>query len=366
MISLARPAFDQAEEEAALRVLRSGRLVQGPEVEAFESELARRLAAPHVVTVSSGTSALELLLRTLDVGPGDEVLVPDLTWPSPVHAVLACGATPVLVDVEASTWTLSLASAARARTPRTKLVVAIDQFGVPCDAAAIRAALPGLPILEDAACAIGSSLRGTACGLLGDHAILSFHPRKVLTTGEGGAVVTRDAAVAARVRELRNHGQRAAGEFVTHSGNARLNELAAAIGRAQLAKLDGMLLRRRALAERLRAELAPSLRFQAAPEGASVNHQTLGAMLRSGTRADRDRLLVELRERHGVEAGILSYACHRLPALWPAARAADARDEHLPTSRLLADRGLALPLHPALADADVSAIVAAVRAEVGP
>lgn len=348
------------------RVLASGMLVQGPTVADFEARVATYLGGDvHAVAVSNGTTALELALAALDeagVGPGDEVVLGALTWPSPGHAVLLRGATPVLVDIDPTTWNAPPHALARALTPRTKAVIAIDQFGVPAEIPALRALCPAeVHLVEDAACSLGSSLDGVPCGLLGDLATFSFHPRKVITTGEGGMVVTRDARCAARLRTLRNHGQRTPGDFERAGPNARMPETQAALGVAQMVKLDDILSRRRALAEALRA--AVPLAWQGAPAGATVNHQTAGLVLpppasgphQGDRRAARDALVAALRA-DGVEAGALSYALHRLPAFVRAG--APAR---LPVTEAVVDGGLAVPLHPGMTGADLDAVIDALR-----
>lgn len=367
MIRLAQPFTDQREAEALRETLNSGMLVQGERVRAFEAAVARRLGdpPPEAVAVSNGTVALELALAALGVGPGDEVLVPAVSWPSPGHAVLLRGAVPVLVDIDPDTWNLDPARLPALRTARTRAVIAIDQFGVPADIPAVRAACPGVPVLEDAACALGSSLHGVACGVLGELGTFSFHPRKVITTGEGGMVTTRDAGYAARLRTLRNHGLRGPGDFVEAGSNARLSELHAAVGVAQCEKLDEILGRRIALAARVRE--AVDLRWQRAPAGAVVNHQTMGFTLAhrppedlAGLRSRRDAVIAALRA-DGVEAGILSYALHRLPAF--AAHAVNA-SRWFPVADAVVDGGVAAPLHPRMTDADADVVIAALRRHV--
>lgn len=363
MIRLAQPFTDDDEALAVRMTLDSRMLVQGARVAQFEAEVAARLGdpPPEAFAVTNGTVALELALAVAGVGPGDEVIVPAVSWPSPGHAVILRGATPVLVDVEPDTWNLDPALAAEARTPRTRAVIAIDQFGVAADVPRLREALPGLAVVEDAACALGSSLRGVACGALGDIATFSFHPRKVITTGEGGMVTTRDAAWAARLRALRNHGQATPGDFIEAGSNARMSEIQAAIGSAQMAKLDRILSRRRELAARIRGAL--SLPWQRAPEGAVVNHQTLGFALapRGDLREARDRVIAALRA-DGIEAGILSYALHRLPAF---ARFEVNASRRFPVAESVVDGGVAAPLHPWMSDDDAEAVIRGLRRHAG-
>lgn len=363
MIRLARPHFDEQEEAAAARVLRSGMLVQGPEVAAFERETLAALGASgptEAVAVSNGTSALELALAALDIGPGDEVIVPAVTWPSPGNAILLRGAVPVVCEVLPSTFNLDPKDVARLLTPKTRAIIAVDQFGVPADIAGLRRVAGDIPIVEDAACAIGSTIDGQSCGLQGDLGTFSFHPRKVVTTGEGGLVVSARGELLARLRMLRNHGQVEPGVFRAAGPNERMSEIQAAIGRVQIGKLQEILRIRRAIGEEIRGALA--LAWQAIPERATVNHQTLCFVLprpSAGSRKSaRDALVKALRE-DGVEANFLSYALHRLPPF--AAHAINtARD--LPVADAIVDSGVALPIHTRMSRADVAKVIDVVRA----
>ena len=355
MIRLTRPVIGDSERAAVDAVLASGMLVQGEQVAAFEARLAALCGRRHAVAVASGTTALELALEVLGIGPGDEVLVPALTWPSPAHAVLRRGAVPVLVDVDPHEWNATEAGFAAVRTARTRLAVVIDQFGNPARARAIEGALDGVPILEDAACALGSHFPGAPCGSLGPIACMSFHPRKIVTTGEGGACLLDDDALAERLRVLRNHGQQAPGREA--AGNHRMTELAAALGLAQLDRLDAIIAARRERAARYRDAL-PMLSFQAVPEGARSTYQTLGVRLRTtrtGAAAarERDDVVQALRAR-GVEAGLLSYALHRVGTI-------PGPHGPLPGTEAVADTGLALPLFPALTERDQRTVIDQVR-----
>ncbi|MGF1465857.1 MAG: DegT/DnrJ/EryC1/StrS family aminotransferase [Sandaracinaceae bacterium] len=358
MIRLARPLLDAEEEAAVARVLRSGQLVQGAEVAAFEEGLAAVTGRRHAVAVGSGTVALELALEALGVDGGD-VLCPALSWPSPAHAILRAGARPVLVDVDPSSWNSTAEAFGAARTDDCRAAIVIDQLGLPSDHSAIAAALGDLPILLDAACSLGSAVDGRPAAAFGRIATTSFHPRKVLTTGEGGACFTDDPRLAERLRVLRNHGQAGRGAFPEAGTNARLTEVAAALGRVQLERLEAMVARRRALAARYRAGLPPRLRCQSGRDGLESNVQTFGVVLPPGTSVDaRDRTLDGLRAR-GVEGGRLSYALSRLPSLRPAA------PPPCPVAEDLEDRGLALPMHPGMADDDVDRVVEALGAVAG-
>ncbi len=366
MIRLTRPWFDAAESEAVQRVLASGMLVQGEEVRAFEASVAGYLEALapdrgeiHALAVGSGTAALELALMAYDIGPGDEVIVPAVSWPSPGNAVVLRGATPVLVDVSLETFNVDPSLVAPALTSQTRAVIAIDQFGVPAEIPALRRLAGGAHIIEDAACALGSTLDGAPCGLLGDLGTYSFHPRKVITTAEGGMVLTRNASLASAVRALRNHGQDAPGVFRGAGPNARLTELQGAIGRAQMTKLESLLARRRSMAQEIRAAIA--LPWQGAPDGAVVNHQTLGLVLplpANGALVDARNTLVAALRVDGIEAGALSHALHRLPQF---ARHAVNAARRFPVADRVVDGGVALPLHPGMSASDVSVVIDGVR-----
>ncbi len=359
MIPLARPTLGQEETDAVAEVLSTGMLVQGERVARFEAGLRERTCRAHAVAVSSGTAALELALEALGIGAGDEVLVPAFTWPSPAHAIRRRGATPILVDVDPDEWNATAAAFGAARTGMTRAAIAIDQFGAPARHPEIAEALGDLPVIEDAACAIGASLGDRPAGAFGRMACLSFHPRKVLTTGEGGAVVTDDPDLADRIRTLRNHGQASPGKFTEAGGNHRLTEIQGALGLVQLTRLDAMIARRRHLAGRYREALGGlPLRWQRPAPGAEGNAQTFGLVLDEDAPMTRDALLGHLKEA-GIGAGILSYALHRLDTVNP------ADDAAYPVTSSLIDRGFAVPLHATLTDADQDQVIGALVRALG-
>lgn len=333
MIRLAKPFLGEEEEAAASEVLRSGQLVQAHKVRDFENAVAAYLKMPHAVACSSGTAALYLALKALRVRPGDEVLVPDFTFPATANAVEIAGATPVFGDVRADTWNLDLA-----RAPRAEHAIPVDCFGLPCDLP------PEGGVVEDAACALGASRPRAWAPLV----CLSFHPRKIITTGEGGMVVCRDADMAARIRRLRDHGKEGT-EFVEAALNLRMTEVAAAIGLVQMARLPAFIEWRATLVETYRERLGRDERIalQAVPPGMRHAWQTFAVRLRRGT--DRDAVIRKLRDS-GIEAGVATYALHRLEH--HSARYG-LRRESFPESDALHDRGLALPLHNGLDVAEV-------------
>ena len=369
-VPLVRPWTGEEEDAAVHRVLASGTLVKGPEIAAFETELAAATGRAYAVTMNSGTSALWAALRALGVGPGGRVVVPDLTFPATANAVQLCGAEAVLCDVRADSWNLDpRALEACLAGGGVTAVMPVDQFGLPADWAEIAALArrAGAAVLEDAACALGAERGAERPGARAAAAVLSFHPRKPITTGEGGAVLTDDPDVAARCRTFRDHGL-AGGRFTEAAGNLRFAELPAAVGRAQLARLPEIVRRRRRWAALYRELLAGApVRFQETDAGAVHPYQTFAVELVVG---DRDAVLGALRER-GVEATVASFALHRIPHLWPGAGratgagAGGAGDALFPVAARLADRALALPLFPQMTEGDVRHVATALRAALG-
>ena len=324
--------------------------MQGALVERFEQAVAALVGRQHGVAVSSGTAALQLALRALQIGPGDEVLCPALSWPSPAHAIRNAGAKVGFVDVDPDEWNSSGAAFREARNGKTSAAIVIDQFGNPARANEIREGLGALPIIEDAACALGSRFGDGPCGSLGKISCLSFHPRKIITTGEGGLCLTDDHDLAEKLRMLRNHGQ-LRGEFVVAAGNFRMTEIGAALGLAQLQRLPAIVARRRELAKLYQDALGDDLGLQQTPPGAESNYQTFGVILPQGY--DRKTVLAKLRDR-GVEAGLLSFAIHKLGSF-------AGSDASLPVAEHLAARGVALPLYPQMRNNEVGEVVGALR-----
>ncbi len=346
VIRLARPWIGDEERRAVERVLASGMLVMGARVAELEERLAARCERRHAILVSSGTAALELALEALGIGDGDEVLLPALSWPSPAHAILRSGATPVLYDVDARSWNGTAEGAQGGRSERVRAAIAIDQFGMPAADHDL-----DVPLVVDAACSLGASVDGRPAASRGVIACLSFHPRKLLTTGEGGACLTDDDGLADELRVLRDHG-RGGGGFVRPAGNHRMTEMAAAIGLAQMDRLDAILERRRELAARYR-EALEGAHFQQPPRsGVTSNAQTFGVLV------DRPAAAVAALRADGVEAGRLSFAMNRIGSMVGRFRAGSPAFD---VAESIEDRGMALPLHPLMSDADQAAVIDAWR-----
>ncbi|MCC6747114.1 MAG: DegT/DnrJ/EryC1/StrS family aminotransferase [Deltaproteobacteria bacterium] len=361
MLELNAPDIQPEDLAAVARVLEGKRLLAGPEIARFEAAVAEAVGANHAVAVSSGTAALVLALQAAGVGPGDEVLVPAFTFLATAHAVVLVGATPVLVDVDPRTWNLDPGEAARAITSRTTAILPVDQFGLPVEVEPLlmlrRRDGLALTLIEDAACAVGAARHGRPVGAGPGTACLSFHPRKIITTGEGGMVLTDEAGLADRIRQLRTLGRDGSGRFVEVGPNLRMTELGAALGRSQLGRLPALVERRRALATRYRSRLHghPRLRLQAEPPGLRHCYQTFALCL--GPELDRAMVIASLA-RDRVQAGVATYGVHReLPYRSDERIAA----QPLPVADELAARGLALPLHPGMTESEVDRVCAALE-----
>jgi perosamine synthetase len=338
-IRLARPDVGEAELAAVAQVLESGQLTMGPQVAAFERALADAIGTADVVAVSSGTAALHLAMLALGIGPGDEVIVPAYTFPATANAIELCGGRAVLVDVDPDTFLVRPELVADAITPRTRAVLAVHLFGRPVEWEELQTAVPQeVALLEDAAGALGARYRGTACGALGLMGCLSFHPRKIVTTGEGGAVTTDEAELAAAVRRLRHHGI-AAGETVDIPApglNYRLADVLCALGIPQLERLESLLDARERVAGWYAERLEHLVGTPTAADGDRHGWQAYVVTLDR-----RDDALAGLRDE-GIETQIGTYALHHLGAYrdrgsFPGADAAYRRALALPFAATLTE-----------------------------
>jgi perosamine synthetase len=342
VIRLAKPPVGEEELAEIREVLESGQLTMGPKVTEFESLLATLAGTSDAIAVSSGTAALHVAVLALGIGPGDEVLVPAYTFPATANVVALVGATPVLVDVDPVTMNMDSDDAARRVTSRTKAVLAVHLFGRP---ARLEQLPDGLPIVEDAAGALGARRGDRPCGSLGSIACFSFHPRKIVTTGEGGAVTTDDPGLAEASRSLRHHGWSPSGGYVDMPApafNYRLSDVLCALGIPQLRRFDELY----AAYDRIAAGYTERL-------SGIVTTPTTDPGDRHGWQAyvvqvdDRDRIMEGLRAQ-GIQCQIGTYALHRLGAY---------RDQGpFPGADAAFERALALPLHTGLTEAELDRV----------
>jgi perosamine synthetase len=347
VIRLAWPDVGAEEAAAVAEVLESGQLTMGPKVPEFEAMLAEACGVAHAVAVSSGTAALHLAVAALRLEPGDEVLVPAYTFPATANVVAQVGARPVLVDVDPATMNLDPARAAAAVTPRTRAVLAVHLFGRPLDWEALRDALPDrVELLEDAAGALGARRRGRPCGGLGALGCLSFHPRKIVATGEGGAVTTNDAELADSIRRMRHHGIEPSGDFeiATPGLNYRLADILCAVGIPQLRRLEELLQARERIAGAYAERLDGLVDLPSVDEGDRHGWQAYVVQLDR-----RDEALAALRTAE-IQAQIGTYALHRLQAYADQGPFSGADRAY--------DRALALPFHTRLEDAELDRVAA--------
>jgi dTDP-4-amino-4,6-dideoxygalactose transaminase len=370
-VNVMQPWMGEAEIAAVSDVIRSGWVAQGPKVAEFETAFGLRMQAEFAVATTSCTTALHLALLVAGVRPGDDVVVPSFSFIATTNAPVYVGARPVFADVDAVTGNVTAESVAAVLTPKTRAVIVVDQGGVPVDLDPIRRLCDpqGIVVVEDAACAAGSTYRGRPVSAGADIAAWSFHPRKIVTTGEGGMLTTNHAHWAERARRLREHAMSvsaadrhlsvlpAAEEYLELGFNYRMTDLQAAVGIVQLDRLDVAVARRREIASAYQRAFAgmPGLRCVADPPYGEGNYQSFWVELSDAFPVTRDQLLALLAERDvSARRGIM--AAHRQPAY--------AKHPHgpLPVTEWLTDRTLILPLFHQMTDAQLSRVIDAVRA----
>ena len=365
-IPFSRPEFDESEARAVADVLATGWVSQGPKVAQFEELFAERIGVRHAVATTSCTTALHLALIVAGIGHGDEVICPSYSFIATANAILYAGATPVFADIEPDTWNLDPRDVEKRVTPRTKAILPVHQVGLAADLDRL-SALAGrrLTIVEDAACAIGSTYHGRPVGSSGNIACFSFHPRKTISTGEGGMLTTDDGEIAEHARRLRSHAasvsalsrHQAKGvvfeEYSELGYNYRMSDLQAAVGVEQLRKLDQLLARRRAVADRYTAAFGSlaEVKTPATPSYAAHAYQSYGLYLTPSCRCGRDDLLREL-------AG-LGISCRRgIPPIHLEPLYASRYDPiSLLVTEEVAARSIFLPIFASLSDMDQHRVI---------
>lgn len=359
---LNRPLLGEEEVAAVAEVFETGFLTQGPRTAEFEELVARLVGVPHSFATSSATTGLHLSLAALGVSQGDEVIIPDLSFPATANVVAQQGATPVFVDIKLDDYGMNPALLESAITAKTKAIMPVHAFGLIADMDPINivANRYGIPVIEDAACALGAEYHGRPAGSLGDAGVFSFHPRKVITTGEGGMIVTADGSLANRIAVLRSHGA-IRGEnymsFVDVGFNYRLSDVLGAIGVVQMGRLDQILRGRReraAVYSQLLSDIE-GVSVPIVPEGRTHTYQSYVVLLDESI--DRDSVIVGMRSR-GIETTLGTYAMHLQPVFRERYGIADSA---MPNATRVHRSALTLPLYAQLDDADLERVAGALR-----
>src|SRR5271156_2356095 len=344
-IPLSAPDITEAEIEAVVAVLRTSRLSLGPVTEQFEAAVAAGVSSPHAIAVSSGTAGLHLCIRALEIGEGDEVIVPSFTFIAAANAIRYERAVPVFVDIDRETLNIDSGKIEEAITPRTRAVMVPHTFGVPADMDAILeiAERHGLLVIEDACEAIGAEHRGRKAGSMGHAGVFAFYPNKQITTGEGGLVVTRDAALARRIRALRNQGRYETDDWFQHTElgyNYRISEINCALGLAQMMRLEAILQKRAEVAAAYHRRLCvyPELSLPpAALAGGRISWFVYVVRLNAGAHLNRDAIVRGLAAA-GIASGRYFAPIHLQPSY-----AAWRHSAKLPVTEAVASHTLALP-----------------------
>lgn len=373
-IQIALPSTGEEEWLAVREPLQSGWLTQGPKVAAFEKAFAERHRVKYALATTNCTTALHLALASYGIGPGDEVIVPSFTWVATANAVLYCGATPVLCDVDRLTNNISPESMAAKLTPRTKAIIAVHLFGLCANMDELRAVLPkSVIVIEDAACAAGAEYKGVPAGGLGDAACFSFHPRKSITTGEGGMLTTNDTAISARADVLRNHGASISEEMRHHGAqpylladfdelgfNYRMTDVQAAIGLVQLGKLDGFVSERDRWARFYREALS-DIEWLRQPQAPNYGQHAWQAYV---TYVDPDKAPMsrnEIMSRLHAMGVATRPGTHSVHMLGYYRNSFGYQADDLPAARDCERNTMAIPLHNRMSEDDYGYVVDCIR-----
>ncbi len=372
-MNITEPSFDDAEVEMLKQCLTSNWVTQGPMTARFEGLIAAVQDARHAIACTSATAALHLSALALDLGPGDEVIVPALTWITSAHAAEYVGAKAVFADIDLDTYNFDPASVAAAVTPRTRAIVAVHLFGLAAPMRELKTIADryGLSIIEDAACGIATTYEGRPVGTIGDIGCFSFHPRKIVTTGEGGALTTDSDKLAAKLRTLRNHGASGTPAVEETSGpwtmadfdvlghNLRLSDIQAAVGVAQMGKLDRLVADRRRAAARYDEALSGenALALPRGGDRAGHTYQSYVTRIVEGGRARRNLLMSALAEQ-GIQTRPGTHAVHRL-GYYRRKYGLDAED--FPNAVLAEDTTITLPIVPFMSEDDQDMVIGCLR-----
>lgn len=373
-IAISLPLTGEEEWQAVREPLMSGWLTQGPKVSQFEKVFAERHKVDHALAVTSCTTGLHLALAGLDIQPGDEVIVPAFTWVATANVVLYCGAMPVFVDIDINTYNLDIAQIASKVTDKTKAIIVVHLFGLCADIDALRAALPAhVKIIEDAACAAGSDLRGRPAGSLGDIGVFSFHPRKSVTTGEGGMVTTNDADLAERMNQMRNHGA-SISEEQRHKGprpyllpdfnllgyNYRMTDLQGAVGIVQLGKLDKFIDERAQWAAYYQDNLADIAWLRLPKAGNESRHgwQAFVTYVDPRTSPIPRNNIMQILQDKGIATRPGTHAVHMLSYYQ---ERFGLKDGDFPSAQDANDNTMAIPLHNRMVKEDYDYVIQALK-----
>lgn len=369
-IPVAKPFLGEEEAKAAHDVVLTHWVTQGPKVKEFEDAFARYTGANHAVAVSNCTTGLHLAMLLCHIGPGDEVICPSMSYIATANSIAHAGATPVFAEVLGD-YNLDPEDAERRITAKTKAILLVHQIGMPADIDRFRDLCDrrGLFLIEDAACAAGSSYKGKKIGSHSDLVVFSFHPRKVITTGDGGMITTSRQDFADRARLLRQHGM-SVNDRVRHESktviledhveigyNYRMTDIQAAVGVEQLKRLDGLIAERRKIAERYNRAFAdiPHLRLPSEPESSTTNFQSYSVYLEPGFAIERNDLMQRMLDRGiATRRGVMN--SHR-------ATAYKHLNLSLPLSEDLEDRSIILPLYVPMSPEEVQYVIDAFREE---
>jgi dTDP-4-amino-4,6-dideoxygalactose transaminase len=373
-IPISLPSMGTEEWEALRAPIESGWITQGPKVKEFEKMFADRHQVKHALAVSNCTTALHLALLACGVGEGDEVIVPAFTWVSTANAVIYCNATPVFVDIDPLTFNIDLTKIAAKVTSRTKAIIPVHLFGLCADIDYIREHFPQLKIVEDGACAAGSALRGRPAGGLGDVGCFSFHPRKSVTTGEGGMLTTNDDKVAVHLDMLRNHGASISEEQRHHGPkpyilaaydivgyNYRMTDIQGALGVVQLGKLDTFIDEREKWAAYYAEQLKGIswLRTPETPDGYKHGWQSYVTFIDEKTSPVKRNDMMEVLQQKGIATRPGTHAVHMLGAY---ASRYGIKPGDYPGAFMADQQSMSIPLHNRMVKEDFDYVISALTA----